>query len=130
MELQVEFKEAAIKAKPYSPVSLFVLCKQEYSTTDVVTVIAKFFDCMTWLVKMDLILIFTLSKGTNGLVLNLASWESMRCVGIFVVLIIWILFVGSESCKLGNRHDDTEDNNHNKQFKLGSIIFVKVRQMC
>ena len=25
----------------------------------------------------------------------------MRCVGIFVVLIIWILFVGSVSCKLG-----------------------------
>ena len=79
---------------------------------------------------MDLIPIFTLSKGSNGLVLNLASWESMRCVGIFVVLIIWILFVGSESCKLGNTHDDAEDNNHNKQFKLGSIIFVKVRQMC
>ena len=38
VELQVEFKEAAIKAKPYSPVSLFVLCKQEYSTTDVVMV--------------------------------------------------------------------------------------------
>ena len=31
------------------------------------------------------------------LVLNLASWET--------------------------RHDDAEDNNHNKQFKLGSIIF-------
>ena len=62
---------------------------------------AKFFDFMTWTAKMDLIPIFTLSKGSNGLVLNLASWESMRCVGIFVVLIIWILFVGSESCKLG-----------------------------
>ena len=34
------------------------------------------------------------------LVLNLASWET--------------------------RHDDAEDNNHNKQFKLGSIICVKV----
>ena len=63
---------------------------------------AKFFGCMTWLAKMDLIPIFTLSKGSNGLVLNLASWESVRCVGIFVVLIIWILFVGSESCKLAN----------------------------
>ena len=62
---------------------------------------AKFFDCMTWLAKMDLIPIFTLSKGSNGLVLNLTRWESVRCVGIFVVLIIWILFVGSESCKLG-----------------------------
>ena len=62
---------------------------------------AKFFDCMTWLAKMDLIPIFTLSKGSNGLVLKLASWESMRCVGIFVILIIWILFVGYESCKLG-----------------------------
>ena len=38
VELQVEFKEATIKAKSCSPVSLFVLCKQEYSTTDVVTV--------------------------------------------------------------------------------------------
>ena len=117
---------------------------------------AKFFDCMTWLAKMDLILIFTLSKGSNGLVLNLASWESMRCVGIFVVLIIWILFVGSKSCKLGinetcrhlcctyyldlicwfwilqaGKHGMMmQYNNHNKQFKLGSIIFVKVRQMC
>ena len=33
------------------------------------------------------------------LVLNLASWET--------------------------RHDDAEDNNHNKQFKLGSIIFCE-----
>ena len=63
---------------------------------------AKFLGCMTWLAKMNLIPRFTLSKGSNGLVLNLASWESLRCVGIFVVLIIWILFVGSESCKLGN----------------------------
>ena len=62
---------------------------------------AMFLGCMTRLAKMDLISIFTLSKGSNGLVLNLASWESVRCVGIFVVLIIWILFVGSESCKLG-----------------------------
>ena len=38
VELQVEFKEAAIKAKSCSPVSLFVLCKQDYSTTDVVMV--------------------------------------------------------------------------------------------
>ena len=38
VELEVEFKEAAIKAKSCSPVSLFVLCKQEYSTIDVVTV--------------------------------------------------------------------------------------------
>ena len=38
VELEVEFKEAAIKAKSCSPASLFVLCKQEYSTTDVVTV--------------------------------------------------------------------------------------------
>ena len=38
VELEVEFKEAAIKAKSCSLVSLFVLCKQEYSTTDVVTV--------------------------------------------------------------------------------------------
>ena len=38
VELQVEFKEAAIKAKSCSHISLFVLCKQEYSTTDVVTV--------------------------------------------------------------------------------------------
>ena len=38
VELEVEFKEAAIKVKSCSPVSLFVLCKQEYSTTDVVTV--------------------------------------------------------------------------------------------
>ena len=38
VELEVEFKEAAIKAKSCSPVSLFVLCKQEYSTTNVVTV--------------------------------------------------------------------------------------------
>ena len=53
------------------------------------------------LAKMDLIPIFTLSKGSNGLVLYLASWESMRCVGIFAVLIIGMLFVGSESCKLG-----------------------------
>ena len=36
--LQVEFKEATIKAKSCSHVSLFVLCKQEYSTTNVVTV--------------------------------------------------------------------------------------------
>ena len=38
VELQVELKEATIKAQSCSPVSLFVLCKQEYSTTDVVTV--------------------------------------------------------------------------------------------
>ena len=38
VELEVEFKEAAIKAKSCSHVSLFVLCKQEYSTTDVVMV--------------------------------------------------------------------------------------------
>ena len=38
VDLEVEFKEAAIKAKSCSPISLFVLCKQEYSTTDVVTV--------------------------------------------------------------------------------------------
>ena len=38
VELEVEFKEAAIKVKSCSHVSLFVLCKQEYSTTDVVTV--------------------------------------------------------------------------------------------
>ena len=38
VELEVEFKEAAIKVKSCSPVSLFVLCKQEYSTTYVVMV--------------------------------------------------------------------------------------------
>ena len=38
VELDVVFKEATIKAKSCSPVSLSVLCKQEYSTTDVVTV--------------------------------------------------------------------------------------------
>ena len=38
VELQVEFKEAAIKAQSCYAVSLFVLCKHEYSTTDVVTV--------------------------------------------------------------------------------------------
>ena len=38
------------------------------------------------------------------LVLNLASWET--------------------------RHDDAEDNNHNKLFKLGSTVYVKVRPMC
>ena len=38
VELEVEFKEATINVKSCSPVSLFVLCKQEYSTTDVVTV--------------------------------------------------------------------------------------------
>ena len=37
------------------------------------------------------------------LVLNLASWET--------------------------RHDDAEDINHNKLFKLGSIVCVKVQQM-
>ena len=97
VELEVEFKEAAIKAKSCSPVSLFVLCKHVVQTG-----ILNYRCCMTWLAKMDLIPIFTLSKGSNGLVLNLASWESVRCVGIFVVLIIWILFVGSKSCKLGN----------------------------
>ena len=38
VEMEVEFKEAAIKVKPCFHVSLFVLCKREYSTTDVVTV--------------------------------------------------------------------------------------------
>ena len=38
VELEVEFKKAAINVKSCSPVSLFVLCKQEYSTTNVVTV--------------------------------------------------------------------------------------------
>ena len=38
VELEVEFKEVAIKEKSCSHVSLFVMCKQEYSTTDVVTV--------------------------------------------------------------------------------------------
>ena len=36
VELEVEFKEATIKAKSCSLLS--VLCKQEYSTTDVVMV--------------------------------------------------------------------------------------------
>ena len=42
VELEVEFKEAAIKAKSCSPVSLFVLCKHAVQTgiptTDVVMV--------------------------------------------------------------------------------------------
>ena len=38
------------------------------------------------------------------LVLNLASWET--------------------------RQNDAEDSNRKKLFKLGSIVYVKVRQMC
>ena len=70
VELQVEFKEAAIKAKSCSPVSLFVLCKHEYSTTDVVTVksIRQVLGLYDTASQMDLITIFTLSKGSNGLV--------------------------------------------------------------
>ena len=101
VELQVEFKEATIKVKSCSSC---LCCANRNTQLQMLwrsRAFAKFFDCMTWLAKMDLIPIFTLSKGSNGLVLNLSSWESVRCVGIFVVLIIWILFVGSESCKLG-----------------------------
>ena len=100
MELQVEFKEchyysnhALLICVVQTGILKYRCCEsQEHSPSSF---------CMTWLAKMDLIPIFTLSKVSNGLVLNLASWESMRCVGIFVVVIIWILFVGSESCKLG-----------------------------
>ena len=85
-------------------IMLFLICANRNTQLQMLwrsRAFAKFLGCMTQLAKMDLIPIFTLSKGSNGLVLNLASWESMRCVGIFVEIIIWILFVGSESWKLG-----------------------------
>ena len=102
LELQVEFKEC----HNYSNHALsYFYCANRNTQLEMLwwsRAFAKFLGCMTRLAQMDLIPIFTLSKGSNGLVLNLASRESMRCVGIFVVIIIWILFFGSKTCKLGN----------------------------